>query len=44
MADDCCDLLCLDRPKAERLRAARLSDDDARVLAERAKALGDRLA
>jgi ArsR family transcriptional regulator, lead/cadmium/zinc/bismuth-responsive transcriptional repressor len=39
--DDHCDLLCLDLSKAERLRAARLGDDEARALAERAKALGD---
>lgn len=39
--DDRCDLLCLDLPKAEKLRAARLPVDAARVLAERAKALGD---
>ena len=41
VADDRCDLLCLDLPKAEALRAARLSDDAARVIAERAKALAD---
>jgi ArsR family transcriptional regulator, lead/cadmium/zinc/bismuth-responsive transcriptional repressor len=41
MADDRCDLLCLDLPKAERLRAARLSDATARASAERAKALSD---
>jgi DNA-binding transcriptional ArsR family regulator len=41
VADDRCDLLCLDLPKAERLRAARLPEDDARVLAERARALAD---
>ena len=41
MADDRCDLLCLDLPKAEALRAARLPDLAARALAERAKALGD---
>jgi DNA-binding transcriptional ArsR family regulator len=39
--DDRCDLLCLDLPKAEGLRAKRLADDVARVLADRAKALGD---
>ncbi len=38
---DRCELLCLDLPKAERLRAARLPDDAARFIAERAKALGD---
>jgi DNA-binding transcriptional ArsR family regulator len=41
MNADRCDLLCLDLPKAEALRAARLGDDAARVLADRAKALGD---
>ena len=41
MADERCDLLCLDLPKAEALRAARLSDELARTLAERSKALAD---
>ncbi len=41
MADDRCDLLCLDLPKAEALRAARLRDGAARELADRAKALAD---
>ena len=41
MADDRCDLLCLDLPKAERLRSERMTEYDARLLAERAKALGD---
>jgi DNA-binding transcriptional ArsR family regulator len=41
MADDRCELLCLDLPKAEGLRAARVTDDAARALAERAKALSD---
>ena len=41
MANDRCDLLCLDLPKAEALRAARLPDELARSLAERAKALSD---
>lgn len=35
------DLLCLDLPKAELLRAARLSAAEAGRLAERAKAFGD---
>jgi DNA-binding transcriptional ArsR family regulator len=39
--DDRCDLLCIDLPKAERLRPARLGESDAQGLAERAKALGD---
>lgn len=41
MADDRCDLLCLDLPKAESLRSRRLGDDVARSLADRAKALAD---
>lgn len=41
MTDDRCDLLCLDLPKAERLRAERLPEEAARSLADRAKALGD---
>ena len=41
MTDDRCDLLCLDLPKAEVLRAARLPEELARQLAERAKALAD---
>jgi DNA-binding transcriptional ArsR family regulator len=41
MPDDRCDLLCLDLEKAERLRAERLDANHARVLADRAKALGD---
>ena len=41
MADDRCDLLCLDLAKAERLRAGRLGEDQARRLADRAKALSD---
>src|SRR5688572_25551027 len=41
MADDRGDLLCLDLPKAEALRAARVPDADARLIADRAKALAD---
>ncbi len=41
MSDDRCELLCLDLRKAEALRAARLPDDLAGRLAERAKALAD---
>ena len=41
MSDDTCDLLCLDLPKAERLRATRLPIDDATAAAGRAKALAD---
>ena len=38
MADDRCQLLCLDLPKAERLRAERLDEATAQLLAERARA------
>ncbi len=41
MSGDRCDLLCLDLPKAEALRARRLSDENAREPADRAKALAD---
>lgn len=41
VSDDHCELLCLDLPKAERLRGERLAEDAARRMAERAKALGD---
>ena len=41
MSDDTCDLLCLDLPLAERLRAARMAIEDATVAANRAKALAD---
>ena len=41
MAGDRCDLLCLDLPKAERLRAARPSEREARALAAGFRALGD---
>jgi DNA-binding transcriptional ArsR family regulator len=41
MSDDRCDLLCIDLPKAERLRARRLAEPEAAQLAERAKAFGD---
>jgi DNA-binding transcriptional ArsR family regulator len=41
MRDDRCDLLCLDLPKAEALRASRLDDEAARRLADRVKALSD---
>jgi DNA-binding transcriptional ArsR family regulator len=40
-ADDRCELLCLDLPKAERLRASRPTDQEARALAAEFKALGD---
>ena len=41
MADDRCDLLCLDLPKAEALRAARPSEREARALAAGFRTLGD---
>jgi DNA-binding transcriptional ArsR family regulator len=41
MSDDRCDLLCLDLPRAEELRQARLSPQAADDLAAAAKALGD---
>jgi DNA-binding transcriptional ArsR family regulator len=41
MADDHCDLLCLDLPRAERLRQARPEPASAELAAARAKALGD---
>src|SRR5680860_1028153 len=41
MADDRCDLLCLDLPRAEALRAGRLSTEEADALAAGARALSD---
>ena len=41
MADDTCDLLCLDLPRAESLRRSRPEDADLRAAADRAGALGD---
>ncbi len=41
MADDRCDLLCLDLEKAERLRRSRLDPARAAELAEQARALAD---
>ena len=41
MADDRCDLLCLDLTKAEALRANRVSEPEARVLTAGFRALGD---
>lgn len=41
VADDRCDLLCLDLPQAEALRGRRLSTDDATRLAGRARGLAD---
>src|SRR5262245_12338008 len=41
MADDRCDLLCLDLRKAEALRAARPSEREAQAFAAGFRALGD---
>jgi ArsR family transcriptional regulator, lead/cadmium/zinc/bismuth-responsive transcriptional repressor len=41
VVDDRCELLCLDLPKAERLRAKRLEVEEAAALAEGARALSD---
>ena len=41
MADDRCDLLCLDLPRAEELRRSRLDVDLAELAAARAAALAD---
>ena len=41
MADDHCELLCLDLPVAEALRRERLDPDVAREAAERARAVAD---
>ena len=41
MGDGRCDLLCLDLPKAETIRAKRPSEQEARALAEGFRALGD---
>jgi len=41
MADDRCDLLCLDLPRAEALRASRLGTEEAGAAAAAAKALSD---
>jgi DNA-binding transcriptional ArsR family regulator len=41
MTDDRCDLLCLDLPRAEALRASVLDEERAAALARRAAALGD---
>ena len=41
MADDHCELLCLDLPVAEALRRERLDPDVAREAAERARAIAD---
>jgi DNA-binding transcriptional ArsR family regulator len=41
MTGDTCDLLCLDLPHAEAVRAQLAGEDHARMLANQAKALGD---
>jgi DNA-binding transcriptional ArsR family regulator len=41
VADDRCDLLCLDLPRAERLRASRLPEREARELTSGMRALSD---
>lgn len=41
MADDCCELLCLDLRRAEQLRRDRIDLDRAETAALRGKALGD---
>ena len=41
MSGDTCDLLCLDLPHAEAVRARLAGEDQAQKLAARAKALGD---
>jgi DNA-binding transcriptional ArsR family regulator len=41
LADDRCDLLCLDLPLAEGIRQGRLDTAEAELLAARARALGD---
>src|SRR5437870_12104213 len=41
MKDDRCDLLCLDLPRAEQLRIARLDERSAQRLAEPFRALAD---
>jgi DNA-binding transcriptional ArsR family regulator len=41
MSGDTCDLLCLDLPHAEAVRAQLAGEEQARALANQAKALGD---
>ena len=41
MSSDACELLCLDLPQAEMVRARVPADDDARPAADRARALAD---
>ena len=41
MAEERCDLICIDAPRAEAIRGRLLSEEAARHAAERAKALSD---
>ncbi|MCY9783444.1 metalloregulator ArsR/SmtB family transcription factor [Nocardiopsis sp. EMB25] len=41
MSSDSCELLCIDLPQAEKVRARVPDDDDARPAADRARALAD---
>lgn len=41
MAEDRCDLICIDAPRAEDIRGRLLGNGDARVAADRARALSD---
>ncbi len=41
MSGDVCELLCLDAPRAERIREGLVKEESAREAAERAKALSD---
>jgi len=41
MADERCDLICVDAPRAEEIRGRLLVEGDAREAAERARALAD---
>jgi DNA-binding transcriptional ArsR family regulator len=41
LADERCELLCLDLPRAERLRAGRLNREAAKTVAASARALAD---
>ena len=41
MADDRCDLICIDAPRAEAIREGLLAEENAREAADRARALSD---
>lgn len=41
MADDRCDLICIDAPRAEAIREGLLAEEGAREAADRARALSD---